>query len=162
MAVELTRRLFDVDEYHRMAEVGILTDEDRVDLIDGEIVQMTPIGAPQLSVRLHRRTEPRPDVMLLHPPLARYARTIPGPRDVLLIVEVAGTSQYRDRAVKLPRYAVAGVPEVWIVDLATGVIDGHREPAPRGYRVSRQPSRGQEVASAAFPDVVLAVDDILG
>lgn len=186
MAVELTRRLFDVDEYHRMAEVGILTDEDRVELIDGEIVQMTPIGAPhsrcvmflndafvrrlegraivspQLSVRLHRRTEPQPDVMLLRPPLARYARTIPGPGDVLLIVEVADTSQYRDRVVKLPRYAAAAIPEVWIVDLAAGVIDVHREPAARGYRVSRQLGRGQEVAPTAFSDVALAVDDILG
>src|SRR5262245_56565738 len=128
MATELTRRLFDVDEYHRMAEVGILTDEDQVELIDGEIVEKTPINPPharcvaflnevfvrrlegravvwtQLSVQLDRRTEPEPDITLLRPPLARYAQTMPEPGDVLLIVEVADTPQYRDRVLKLPRY----------------------------------------------------------
>jgi Uma2 family endonuclease len=186
MALDLTRRLFDVDEYHRMSEVGILTDEDRVELIDGEIVEMSPIGAPHMrcvmflneafvrrlegravvstqnSVRLHRRTEPEPDVALLRPPLARYGEAIPEPGDVFLLVEVADTSQYRDRVVKLPRYAQAGIPEVWIVDLAGGVVDLHREPSTGGYRVSHHARRGEDVAPATFPDVVLAVNDILG
>ncbi len=186
MGVELTRRLFDVDEYHRMAEVGILTDEDRVELIDGDIVEMTPIGAPharcvmfltdvfvrrlegravvspQNSVRLHRRTEPQPDIILLRPPLARYAKTIPGPGDALLVVEVADTSQHRDRVIKLPRYAAAGVREVWIVDLGAGVVDVHREPSPDGYGAWRRLGRGEQVAPEVFPDVALAVDDVLG
>lgn len=186
MAVGLPRRLFDVDEYHRMAEVGILTRADRVELIDGEIVMMTPIGpsharcvmfltevfvrllvgravvSPQNSVRLHRRTEPQPDIILLRPPLAKYAKRIPGPGDTLLVVEVAYSSQYHDRVVKLPRYAAAGIPEVWIVDLDGGFVDVHREPSPGGYRVSRRLERHEEVAPEAFPDVVLAVDDILG
>jgi hypothetical protein len=120
------------------------------------------VVSPQNSVRLHRRTEPQPDIILLRPPLVRYAKAIPGPGDVLLIVEVADTSQDRDRVVTLPRYARAGIPEVWIVDLAAGVIDVHREPAPAGYRTSDRFGRGQEVAPAVFPDVTLAVDDILG
>lgn len=186
MALDLTRRLFDVDEYHRMSEIGILTDEDRVELIDGEIVEMSPIGAPHMrcvmflneafvrrldgravvstqnSVRLHRHTEAEPDVVLLRPPLARYGEAIPGPGDVFLLVEVADTSQDRDRVVKLPRYAQAGIPEVWIVDLAGGVVDIHREPSAGEYRVSRHARRGEDVAPATFPDVVLAVNDILG
>lgn len=186
MGLDLERRLFDADEYHRMAEVGILTDEDRVELIDGEILKMSPIGArhmrcvmfltevfvrrlegravvsPQMSVRLHRRSEPEPDVVLLRPPLARYGRAIPEPKDTLLIIEVADTSQYRDRIIKLPRYAAAGVSEVWIVDLDAGVVDVHRQPSPEGYGSSRRAERGEEVAPEAFPDLTLAVDDILG
>jgi Uma2 family endonuclease len=80
---------------------------------------------------------------------------IPSPGDTLLIVEIADTSQHRDRAVKLPRHAAAGIPEVWIVDV-------HREPSPEGSRTSRRLPRGESVAPQAFPDVALEVDDVLG
>lgn len=186
MSPELQRRRFTVDEYHRMAEVGILTREARVELIDGEIVEMTPIGAPhvrcvmflteafvrrlegralvspQNSLRLSQWSEPEPDLALLRPPLAVYGKRIPVPTDTLLVVEVADTSQYRDRVVKLPRYAAAGVPEVWIVDLDGGVVETYRDPSSEGYRETRRLERGAEVAPAAFPDASLEVDDILG
>lgn len=186
MAVALPRRRFTVDEYHRMAEAGILKDDERVELIDGEIVEMTPIGAPharcvmylnevfvrrlegralvspQNSLRLGRWQEPQPDLILLRPPLKRYAKHIAATGDALLVVEVADTSVYRDRVVKLPRYATAGVPEVWIVDLDVGVVEVYRDPAAEGYRDVRRAERGEEVAPAAFPDVVLEVADILG
>lgn len=186
MAVALKTRRFTADEYHRMGEVGILTEDDRVELIDGEIVEMTPIGAaharcvmflnevfvrrlagravvsPQNSIRLGRHTEPQPDVILLRPPLDRYAHRIPEPGDALLVIEVADTSQVRDRQVKLPRYAAAGIPEVWIVDLDAGTVEVYRAPAPTSYTESRRLARGQDLASAAFPDVILAVGDILG
>jgi Uma2 family endonuclease len=186
MSVDLKRRRFTVDEYHRMGEVGILSETDRVELIDGEIVEMTPIGAaharcvmflndafvrhvagravvsPQNSLRLGTHLEPQPDLILLRPPLARYGKLIPGPPDALLVVEVADTSQQRDRVIKLPRYAAGGVPEVWIVDLEGAAVEVYRTPSPGGYRDTRRLERGDEVAPAAFPDLVLAVDDILG
>jgi Uma2 family endonuclease len=186
MTVELARRLFTVDEYHRMAEVGILTRRDRVELIDGEIVEMSPIGPPhvrcvmylnevfvrrlegralvsgQNSLRLSQWSEPEPDLALLRPPLAKYGHEIPASRDALLVVEVADTSLHRDRVVKLPRYAAAGVPETWIVDLDGGAVEVYREPSPDGYRVARRLERGADVAPAAFPDIVLPVNEILG
>jgi Uma2 family endonuclease len=186
MPVELTRRLFTVDEYHRMAEVGVLTRRDRVELIDGEIVEMSPIGAPHLrcvmylnevfvrrlegravvssqnSLRLSQWSEPEPDLALLRPPLAKYGKAIPASGDALLVVEVADTSQHRDRVVKLPRYAAAGIPEMWIIDLDGGAVEVYREPSPEGYREARRIGRGARVAPGAFPDVVLEVAEILG
>jgi Uma2 family endonuclease len=186
MTVELARRLFTVDEYHRMAEVGILTRRDRVELIDGEIVEMSPIGPPhvrcvmylnevfvrrlegralvsgQMSLRLSQWSEPEPDLALLRPPLAKYGQEIPASGDAVLVVEVADTSLHRDRVVKLPRYAAAGVPETWIVDLNGGAVEVYREPSPVGYRVTRRLERGADVAPAAFPDIVLSVSEILG
>jgi Uma2 family endonuclease len=186
MSAELKRRRFTVDEYHRMGEVGILTRQDRVELIDGEIVEMTPIGAsharcvmylndvfvrrlqgralvsPQGPLRLSQWSEPEPDLALLRVPLERYAKRIPATTDALLVVEATDTSQYRDRVVKLPRYSAAGVPEVWIVDLEGGAVEVYRQPSPEGYQETARRERGEEVAPAAFPDVVLAVADILG
>jgi Uma2 family endonuclease len=186
MSVDLKRRRFTVEEYHRMGDVGILTDADRVELIDGEIVEMTPIGpahwrcvtfltqvfvrrlegralvSPQGPLRLSEWSEPEPDLALLRPPLERYAKRIPTVTDALLVVEATDTSQYRDRVVKLPRYAAAGVPEVWIVDLEGGAVEVYQAPSPEGYRDVRRLERGNEVAPAPFPDVILPVDDILG
>src|SRR5262249_57879071 len=83
------------------------------------------VVSPQLSIRLSPHTEPQPDVMLLRPPLDRYARRIAQPSDALLVVEVADTSQIRDRQIKLPRYAAAGIPEYWIVDLDAAAVEVH-------------------------------------
>jgi hypothetical protein len=141
MGVQLARRLFTVAEYHKMAEAGILSEDDRVELLEGEIVAMSPIGSRhagtvkrlldqfiplqgarrvilsvQDPIRLGEYSEPQPDLALLRPRADFYASSHPGPEDVLLIIEVADQSAAVDREVKVPLYARWGIPEVcwWI------------------------------------------------
>jgi Uma2 family endonuclease len=153
MAVQLAKRYFNVTEYYRMAEAGILTEADRVELIDGEIVKMSPIGSlhaacvRQLDAMLQRQTEqyalvsvqspirlsdfsePEPDVALLRPRSDHYAQAHPAPADVLLVIEVADTTAMSDRNVKVPLYARAGIPEVWLIDLQQDLIEIYAQPA---------------------------------
>ena len=168
-----------------MADAGILHEDDRVELIEGEIVLMTPIGRhhaacvaeltrllvpaigqrallwPQNPITLPNESEPQPDIVLLRPRADRYLQDDAHPDDVLLLVEVADTSQRYDRLVKLPLYGRAGVPEVWIVDLPGEVIEVCRRPTPTGYAYVERIGRGGVVAPAAFPDIVLSIDAIL-
>ncbi len=185
MAVQLTRRCFTVAEYDRMVQAGILQEDDRVELIEGEIVEMAPIGSRhaasvarltalfysvreeaivwvQNPIRLGERSEPQPDLALLHPRPDFYAQNHPGPEHILLVVEVADTSAEIDREVKLPLYAQAGIPEAWLVDLMGEGVEVYRNPSPRGYQVVQRLGRGQHLSPQALPDLELAVDDILG
>lgn len=186
VAIQLTRRRFTVDEYHRMAEVGLLNEDDRVELINGEIVEMTPIGVSHAStvrrlnqllsqrfsgraivdvqnpVRGWEYSEPQPDLALLRARPGMYSDAHPGPGDVLVVVEVADTSGRYDREVKLPLYASAGFPEAWLVDLTDQRIEVHRMPTPEGYRDVRILRRGDRFAPEAFPDVEFPVDEVLG
>ena len=178
-----TRRKLDVDAYHRMAEVGIFGADERVELIDGEIYQMVPIGSEHGSVtsslvqrfvlalrerafvtgsmplRLDRLNEPEPDVLLLRPRADRYRDALPGPADVLLVVEVAKSSLDYDRSVKAPLYAAAGVAELWIVDLVHACIQVHREPAAHGYGRIDAHATGT-LAPAALAIARVDVDDV--
>lgn len=175
------RRKLDVEAYHRMAEVGIFAPDERVELIDGEIVEMVPIGsehaaavvrlnrlfdpvhlhgratvAVQSPLRLDAANEPVPDVMLLRPRADDYRAALPGPGDVPLVVEVAKSSLDYDRAVKAPLYAAAGVPEFWLVDLVHARVEVHRVPAEGAYgRVER--AAAGEIAPAGLPAATVDV-----
>jgi hypothetical protein len=178
---------FTVDEYHRMGEAGIFSEDDRVELLAGEIVEMSPIGplhagtvdrlnalfssrlGGEVIVRVQNplllRTEdsePQPDVVLLRPRPDFYARSHPETQDVYLVIEVADTSVVADREVKLPIYARAGVPEVWLLDVATQRLEVYRHPIPDGYQDVRSLQRGESVTPQVFPQLVLTVDALLG
>jgi Uma2 family endonuclease len=184
MAVELKRYRFTVDEYEAMGRAGILDEDDRVELIEGEIVEMAPIGpghahsvnefteifrfrdvaivSTQNSIRLGRYNEPQPDLALLRRRADRYRDSLPSAEDVLLAVEVSDTTLAADRGVKVPLYGRAGIPETWVVDLPHDVLHVYREPVEDGYRVVQTLRRGDRVAPLAFPDRELEVAELLG
>ncbi len=169
-----------------MAEADLLSEDDRVELIDGEIVDMAPIGTRHLAcvvalthllaeasggryfvsvqnpVVLDEDNEPQPDLSLLGTRPVPTAEGPPGPEDVLLIVEVSDTTLAYDRDVKLPRYARAGIPEVWIVDLQGRRVESHSDPSPEGYGVSREFGSGERARSGSVEGLSLPVDEILG
>ena len=182
----LVRHLFTVDDYHRMVESGILNEDSRVELIEGEIVDMPPIGPwhmsavdilnerfvqalagraitrVQSSVRLGQRLEPQPDLALLRHRPDFYRQSDAGPEDVLLLVEVADTTLSYDRDVKLQLYARYGISEVWLVDLNGHLIIVGRTPGPHGYQDVSEVRGADRVSPLAFPDLSLTVDEIVG
>lgn len=186
MATDVARHRFTVADYHRMIDAGILTEDDRVELLGGEIVEMTPIGSGHagcvnrltrlLIERLARRavvttqnpvilddfSEPEPDIAVCRPRSDDYADGHPRPDDVLLLIEVAQTTQAFDREVKFPRYGRTGVPEAWLVDLEAGVVEVHSRPGPDSYAERTLHERGNSLAPSAIADLTVEVDEILG
>jgi Uma2 family endonuclease len=181
---ELKRRLFTVDEYERIVETGVLGPADRVELLRGEIVEMAAIGSRhaacvsalvellhqtgpeallrvQSPLRLDDLSEPEPDLALVRRRGDRYAHGHPTAADVLLLVEVSDTTLATDRAIKLPTYAGARIPEVWIVDLEHGCLLTFRHPGPEGYAEASEHGAEEVVSPTAFPDVRLPVADLL-
>jgi Uma2 family endonuclease len=181
--VEVPRRLFTVEEYHRMAEAGVLGADERVELIEGEIIQMAPIGprhagcvinatrlfitrlgdravvSPQNPVVIRPRSEPQPDLLLLRSRIVSYSRELPAAQDVLLAVEVADTTVRFDRLVKARLYARAGIQEFWLCLAMDGAIEVCRAPAADGYTSVTLYGPGQMVSPLAFPDVSFGVTD---
>lgn len=169
-----TRYRFRVEEFERAFQ-GV----PHVELLRGEVYQMSPIGPKhvhkvaqldarlqetlrgkavvlvQSPLRLSEDSEPEPDLMVLRPPLDRYREKLPVPEDVLLLVEVADTSLEFDREVKLPLYAEAGIPEVWLVNLKENLLEVYRDPRGGRYREIRLLSPEEEVSPTLLPEVSL-------
>jgi len=186
MAVDLKRYRFTRADYHRMAQVGILKPRPRVELIDGEIVEMSPIGRRhkasvdrvarifqlnvgdaaivrvQSSIVLDDYGEPEPDVAVLRYRDDFYADADETPEDVLLIVEVADSSEAYDRLTKSRLYARYRIPELWVASLNRKQVFVYRDPTPEGYATIQVVGRGESISPLAFPDLQIAVDAILG
>ena len=182
LLVERARRLFTIEEYHRMAETGILRPEDRVELINGEILEMSPIGSrhascvnnltralvlglgvravvsPQNPVQIPVYSEPEPDLAVLRP--RSYKTSAPTPEDVLLLVEVAETSLRFDRTVKLALYARAAIPEYWLADATAETVTVYRQPADDTYTDVRVARIDGTLGPLAFPDLLIRVADL--
>ena len=181
-----TRRRFTIHDYHRMADAGVLTEDDRVELLDGEIVEMSPIGTRHsggvnrlnalFTRRLGRRaivsvqnpivlddySEPQPDLTILAARADYYSTAHPRPPDVLLAIEVSDSSVSYDRTIKLGLYARKRLRELWLIDIPGGAVDIYRRPASSGYREHQRLTRGRRIAPLAFPSVHFRIADILG
>ncbi len=185
--VRPARHRLSVDEYHRMADAGIFGEDDRIELIDGDLIDMAPIGqahaaivsglnealvmacagraivSPQNPVRLDPLSEPQPDLAVLRRRGDYYATgEPPGAADVLLLVEVADSSASFDRTVKLPLYARAGIGEVWIVDVRRRALEAFRKPVAKEYRERITYQSGEQLALSLAPDIIVKLDLILG
>lgn len=186
ITTQLIKRLFTVKEYHQMIEAGILTKDDKVELIRGEIVQMPAVGRRHTShvkrltelfyirllsrvtigvqdpVELDDRSAPEPDISLLRRRDDFYESGHPHSEDILLIVEVADATAETDRNIKIPLYAEDNIVEVWLVDINEQCVVVYREPSPSGYQNIQRFQRGQTLSILAFPDIEIAVDNVLG
>ena len=178
---------FTVEEYYRLADARALAPGARVELLEGQIVDMLPIGPfhasigsrlhaifsraggerwhvrSQYPVRLNDGSEPQPDLALVKPRTDHYSERHPTPEDVFLLVEVADSSVLSDQVDKLPAYAKAGISEYWIVNLVERTVEVYRTPLPGGSYASVERRRGDEtVAPALFPDAAVKVSALLG
>ncbi|WP_233258222.1 Uma2 family endonuclease [[Phormidium] sp. ETS-05] len=182
MSVQLLKRKFTIDQYHQMAENGIFAPSDRLELIQGEIIEMSPIGSrhaawvDRLNQLFNRRlpestivrvqnpislgdnqSEPQPDITILAPRSDFYLNAHPQPQDILLLVEVADTSADYDREVKIPLYAAAGITEVWLLDLGAEIWEVYRQPTAAGYQEMQQLPPGSSIAPLSFPEIMLTI-----
>ena len=185
MGVKLEKRLLTVAEYHRMAEVGILDPDDRVELIKGEIIKMSPLNSPHTShvkrinalmfrlfgdrvtisvqdpITIEDHSEPEPDIALLTFSEDYYAERHPRPEEVILLIEVADSTVAKDQHVKLPLYAEAGIKEYWIVNLVNQQLEVYRHPEGSTY-LSQATYTARDQGTLESLGVSIQVDAILG
>jgi Uma2 family endonuclease len=186
MTVQILRKKFTVGQYHQMIESGILTDRDRVELLQGEIIEMSPVGRQhaacvdrlnelfvltfaaraivrvQSPIHLDNNSEPQPDLAILQRRADFYANAHPQAGDVFALVEVSDTTIEFDRTVKVPLYAQNNIAEVWIVDIRAKTVQIYREPSIVGYQQVQNYRCGQRLSLQAFTDMQFSVDQLLG
>jgi len=180
----IQRHRFTVADFHRLGERSVFRDNARVELVEGEIIDMTPIGSKhaaavrrldqilaravgdggivsvQSPVVLGEYSEPEPDIALLRPRHDFYASAHPGPADVFLLIEVGDTSVRYDREIKIPLYARHGIPEVWLVDLEGGSLTIYGDPSASGYESVARPEPLQAVSVPRVEGVTLDLSDL--
>ena len=182
--VELRRRKLSIEQFQRMGEAGILREDERVELIRGELIEMAPIGSRHMGLvtRLMRMlvhavandavvstqnpvvlppdTEPQPDITVLKPRADDYQESLPTATDVLLMIEVADTSLRYDRDVKLPIYAEYGIPELWLFDVQARAVSIYRDPAVQGYQRQLTPGKNEKISPARLPHVQIDLAEV--
>ena len=182
--MELSRRKFTLEQYHKMIEFGILTEEDRVELIRGEIIEMWPIRTKnatcmdflnqllssklqdrvlitiQRPVELNHNSETQPDIVLLQPRDDLYVTAHPQPQDILLLIEVAELTVLYDRQEKIPLYAEANIAEVWLIDINEQIVEVYQQPTVIGYQHIEKFTLEQTLSIQAFPEINITVSEI--
>lgn len=186
MSISIERHLWNVDEYDRLVELGFFAEDDRVELIRGEIVTMSPVGdkhsgrvnalnellhdklgktvtlAIQNPIRLNNQSEPLPDVSVLRRRADFYATQKPTPQDIYLLIEISDSTLEYDEQVKIPMYAESQIPEVWIVDLKFGLVSQFSEPFAGKYRQIKRARRGESLTCTTLANLTCTAAEILG
>jgi Uma2 family endonuclease len=177
-------KLWTVDDYHRMVETGILTEGDRVELLEGQIIEMNPQLPPhaattqrtfryldrllesvayirmQLPVTLKPKSEPEPDIAVVRIDPNEYGDRHPAPDEIFLIIEVADSTLLGDRQQKAPIYAKAGIPDYWILDVNTRQVYVFREPTQDGYQQETILTTNTMLAPVAFPNIAIPLNQL--
>jgi Uma2 family endonuclease len=178
------RHRFSVADYHKMGEANVFTEDDRVELIEGELIDMSPIKSPhagkvtrlirlltkvigeeaivaaQNPIVLGDYSEPEPDITVLRPRADFYEGSHPRAGDVLLLIEVSDTSLRYDREVKIPLYARSGIPETWLINLPDQQLEIYLQPGAKGYRQELRPTRQETITLSQFPHVAIRIADL--
>jgi Uma2 family endonuclease len=182
--MQLLTRKFTVDQYHQMAQEGILSHQERIELVEGDVIPMSPIGfrhafvtnylanwftrhlgetvftSSQNPILLGDRSEPQPDIALLKPVDNFYADRLPEATDILLLIEVADSSLIYDQTVKIPLYAQFKIPEVWLINLNQRQLDCYQNPLHDTYQNKTTFYPDQMISPLAFPGLALPLQQI--